>query len=174
MCTTKLILVSSFLFFTFSFSAHKHIIRPAVGDMAPDIVMVNSNGDSISLSSLRGKVVLIDFWASWCRPCRVENSVIQKVYLQYHDSQFDIGEGFEVFSVSLDTDSSAWRKAIHNDRLTWPQHVSDFKKWDSPIVTQYNFRYLPHNLLIDKTGVILAKGIYGDKLTEILTSHLAE
>ena len=158
----------------FNISARQHIIRPAVGDIAPEIEMANPDGKLLTLSSLRGKVVLIDFWASWCHTCRVENNRVRQAYQKYKSKHFDSGKGFDVFSISLDENPSIWMKAISNDRLEWPNQVCDFKKWDSPIVQTYNFRFLPHNLLIDSSGRILAKGLYGNKLEEFLAAHLAE
>ena len=155
-------------------SALQHIIRPAVGDQAPEIMMANPEGEMLMLSNLRGKVVLVDFWASWCRTCRIENNSIRRAYQKYKSKNFDSGKGFDVFSVSLDEDQSIWRKAIINDKLEWKNQVCDFNKWDSPIVQTYNFRFLPHNVLIDSSGKILAKGLYGNKLEEFLAAHLAE
>lgn len=174
MIFSKSLLASALIGFSFLISAHKTIIRPAVGDVAPEISMRNAAGDTISLSSLRGKVVYIDFWASWCGRCRVENKIIRETYHNFNSEKFSIGDGFEVFSVSLDTDSTQWVRAIQKDQLSWKNHVSDFKKWDSPIVEKYNFRYLPHNLVIDQDGIIVAKGLFGTKLEEFLSSHLAE
>jgi thiol-disulfide isomerase/thioredoxin len=155
-------------------SARQHIIRPAVGDQAPEIVMANPSGKMLQLSSLSGKVVLIDFWASWCRTCRTENTIIRQAYHKYKAHSFDSGRGFDVFSVSLDDDREIWMKAIFDDKLVWPNQVCDFKKWDSPIVQTYNFRFLPQNVLIDSSGKILAKGLYGKKLGEYLAAHMAE
>ncbi|MGB0850831.1 MAG: TlpA family protein disulfide reductase, partial [Bacteroidia bacterium] len=168
MSFSKSLLASALIGFSFLISAHKTIIRPAVGDIAPEISLRNINGDTISLSSLRGKVVYIDFWASWCGRCRVENKTIREAYKNFNSKKFSIGNGFDVFSVSLDTDSSQWDRAIQKDQLIWENHVCDFKKWESPLVEKYNFRYLPHNLVIDNQGVIVAKGLFGSKLEEFL------
>ncbi len=149
-------------------------IKPAVGDIAPEIVLNDPDGNEIKLSDLRGKVVLVDFWASWCRTCRIENNNFTKAYNEYKTKTFDIGEGFEIYSVSLDKDVNVWKKAIYNDRLSWKYHGSDFKKWDSPLVEAYNFKYLPFNVLIDKNGKIIAKGLFGNKLEQQLKAHLAE
>lgn len=170
----KLVLITLLMLVVTAFKSDTHIIHPAIGEMAPDIALKNPYGEILTLKSLRGKVVLIDFWASWCRSCRIENHSVRKAYNKYKDSNFDIGEGFEVYSVSLDSDASIWQKAIKNDRLDWKYHVSDLKKWDSPLVELYNFRYLPHNVLIDSNGRIVAKTLIGDQLHTTLANHLAE
>lgn len=162
------------LFFTLAFTTSVNVIKPAVGDQAPEIAMKGIDGNVLKLSNLRGKVVLVDFWASWCRTCRVENTSYTQAYSKYKDRKFKSGDGFEIFSVSLDTDAEVWQKAIKNDRLAWKHHVTDLKKWDSEIVTTYNFKYLPHNLLIDKNGKILAKGLFGQNLHEFLVTQLAD
>ncbi len=169
----KIFLSISLLSF-FSFTQTLNDIKPAVGEMAPEISMAGINGQTLKLSSLRGKIVLVDFWASWCRTCRIENNTYTQAYSKYKNRQFKDGDGFEIFSVSLDTDPTIWKKAIINDRMTWANHVSDFKKWDSQIVTTYNFKYLPHNLLIDKNGKILAKGLFGKNLEDFLVTRLAD
>lgn len=170
----KLVLITLLMLVVTAFKSDTHIIHPAIGEMAPDIALKNPYGEIMTLKSLRGKVVLIDFWASWCRSCRIENHSVRKAHNKYKDSNFDIGEGFEVYSVSLDSDASIWQKAIKNDRLDWKYHVSDLKKWDSPLVELYNFRYLPHNVLIDSNGRIVAKTLIGDQLHTTLANHLAE
>lgn len=135
--------------------------------------MISNTGETLTLSNLRGKLVLVDFWASWCRTCRIENNGIRLAHSKYKNYIFKNGKGFEVFSVSLDKDAEVWNKAILNDKLTWKYHVSDFKKWDSPVVEAYNFKYLPFNVLIDKDGVILAKNLFGHKLEEELAKYSA-
>ncbi|HAY88909.1 MAG TPA: TlpA family protein disulfide reductase [Bacteroidetes bacterium] len=170
----KLLLITLMLLVVMAFKSDQQVIHPAIGDPAPDIALKNPQGEIMTLKSLRGKVVLVHFWASWCRSCRIENHAVRRAYSQYKDSSFTIGEGFEIYSVSLDSDSTVWRKAIKNDRLDWKHHVSDLKKWDSPVIESYNFRYLPHNVLIDSKGIIVAKSLLGDQLQAYLSSHVAE
>ncbi len=167
-----LMCLSAVATFAFTYVATDSI--PAIGDDAPEIAMTGLKGDEMKLSDLKGKVVLIDFWASWCRTCRVENKNITAAYKKYKNENFDIGNGFEVYAISLDSDPALWETAIANDNLSWKYHVSDLKKWKSPVVDDYNFKYLPHNLLIDENGKILAKGLFGKKLDEFLASHLAD
>lgn len=153
-------------------SSHQQVIKPAVGDKAPPIVIQSPEGKTFRLSDLKGKVVLIDFWASWCRTCRIENASIKQTYSNYKNRSFDIGSSFEIFSISLDKDKSQWIKAIENDRLYWDYHGSDFKKWDSPLVESYNFKFLPFNVLVDGNGTIVAKNLWGNKLKEFLSKHV--
>jgi peroxiredoxin len=133
------------------------------GGEAPEIELNNPEGKPVALSSLRGKVVLIDFWASWCKPCRVENPNVVKMYNKYKS------KGFEIYAVSLDKDKDAWVKAIKDDQLTWP-HVSDLQFWNSAAARLYNVNSIPHTVLIDRDGKIVANGLRG----EALESKLAE
>lgn len=139
----------------------------AVGAEVPDIVLPNPDGESVSLSSLRGKVVLIDFWASWCRPCRMENPNVVAAYNKYKD------HGFEVFGVSLDKDKNSWIQAINDDQLHWTQ-VSDLKFWNSAVVPLYNIKGIPLALLIDEEGKILAKNLRGPQLEAKLEEVLMQ
>ena len=121
-----------------------------VGEVAPDIALPNPDGEVMKLSDLKGKVVLLDFWASWCGPCRRANPHVVKTYNKYKD------KGFTVFSVSLDRpgQSERWMRAIEQDKLTWPFHVSDLKYWNSAPAATYGVRGIPKTFLIDKNGVI--------------------
>jgi peroxiredoxin len=137
----------------------------AVGQAAPDITLPSPDGKNVSLSSLRGKYVLIDFWASWCGPCRQENPNVVRMYNKYKD------KGFEIFGVSLDESRDKWLKAIAMDKLTWP-HVSDLKGWSSAAAQLYNIQAIPQTLLLDKEGKIIAKNLRGKALEEKLASLL--
>jgi len=140
--------------------------KTAVGAISPDITLPDPEGNQRSLSSLRGKVVLIDFWASWCGPCRKENPNVVRAYGNYKD------KGFEIFSVSLDKDKDSWLKAIAADKLTWPNHVSDLKYWKSAGASAYGVTSIPYTVLIDKEGKIVAKKLRGDALERKLSELL--
>ncbi|MGB3946864.1 MAG: TlpA disulfide reductase family protein [Bacteroidia bacterium] len=130
----------------------------SMGAVAPEITMNTPDGKPLSLSSLKGKVVLVDFWASWCGPCRAENPNVVKAYEKYK------AKGFDIFSVSLDKDAEKWKAAIIKDKLTWNSHICDFQQWQSPVVKLYNFKGIPYNVLLDKEGKIIAKNLRGEDL----------
>jgi peroxiredoxin len=140
----------------------------SIGAAAPDITLPTPDGGMLSLSSLKGKVVLIDFWASWCGPCRKENPNVVKTYNKYKD------KGFTVFSVSLDKDKDSWVKAIKADNLSWTNHVSDLKYWQSSVVKLYNFNAIPQTFLIDANGKIIAKNLRGEMLDQKLQEVFAK
>lgn len=136
--------------------------KTAVGVMAPDFTMNDPEGKPIQLSSLRGKVVMIDFWAAWCGPCRKENPHVVKLYQQYHD------KGFEILGVSLDRTKEEWVEAIRQDQLTW-LHVSDLQYWQSSAARLYSVSSIPQTYLLDKDGKIIAKGLRSEGLAAKLS-----
>lgn len=126
--------------------------------LAPEIKLNTPDGEPITLSSLRGQYVLIDFWASWCGPCRKENPNVVRIYNKYKN------KGFTIFSVSLDKDANAWKAAIEKDGLIWPNHGSDLMQWESPLPRIYEFNGIPYTVLVDKEGYIIGAGLRGPAL----------
>jgi thiol-disulfide isomerase/thioredoxin len=135
--------------------------RLGPGKQVPEIVLPGPDGDTVTLSSLQGHYVLLDFWASWCAPCRQENPNLVKAYKKYHD------RGFEIFQVSLDRTREAWIKAIEQDQLTWV-HASDLLMWNSAVVPVYNIQGIPMNYLLDPEGRILEMNLRGEHLQQRL------
>jgi len=140
----------------------QHVVNSSGNFAAPEIALNNPDGVELKLSSLKGKYVLIDFWASWCGPCRRENPTVVRLYNKYKD------KGFTVFSVSLDDNQEAWKGAIEADGLVWPNHVSDLLKWNSPLPQLYGFSGIPHTVLLNTEGNIIGVGLRGESLEQKL------
>lgn len=143
--------------------------RTAIGAVAPDFTQKDPSGKPVKLSDFLGKYVLIDFWASWCGPCRSENPNVVKAYKQFKN------KNFEILGVSLDNPNakSAWLKAIETDKLTWPQ-VSDLQGWKNSAARLYGVQSIPQNFLLDPKGVIVAKNLRGEQLIATLNTVLNE
>lgn len=134
------------------------------GSGAPEIILPDTSGTMSALSSLRGKYVLIDFWAAWCTPCREANPQLREIYEQYRDC------GFEIYGISLDRTRDQWIQGIHEDDINWIQ-VSDLRFWNSPVVSLYNIQGIPHAVLVCPDGLIIQKNISLPELREFLSSR---
>ena len=140
--------------------------QPKVGSKAPDINLPNINGGSTSLSSLKGKVVLIDFWASWCGPCRINNKKVLPVYNKYHD------KGFEIFGISIDDNKVPWVKAVKQDKSEWIQVIDTKAATGNELTQTWNIQYIPSTFLIDKKGMVVAAGLEKGELETLLKKML--
>ena len=142
------------------------MIATTQGQEAPEINQPSPDGTNIALSSLKGKIVLVDFWASWCGPCIKEMPNVVKAYAKYKD------KGFEIYGVSLDAEKERWVNAIKKEGMTWPQ-VSDLKQWDCQPAKQYGVTSIPATFLLDKEGKIIAKNLRGEELEKAIENALA-
>ena len=140
------------------------------GNKAPEIKLPGIKGDTISLSSLKGKLVLIDFWGTWCAPCVEEQSELARLYKKYKPASFTNGRGFEIYGVALEAKKPNWENFVAKNKIAWIQ-VSDLKFWRSPVAKTYNIQELPFNVLIDGKGVILAKNLHGMDLEKEIVKY---
>ncbi|KAF2507115.1 TlpA family protein disulfide reductase [Flavobacterium zhairuonense] len=161
----KTLLVIGFLCCVIT-SSKAQVVGVDVGDIAPEIELPDTKGNVVSLSSFRGALVLVDFWASWCGPCIKEQPVLLKLHNAYPEKLF-------IYGVSMDTKKPLWTGAIAKGKLPWT-NVSDLKYWSSPVVSAYMLQSVPLNFLIDKNGIILAKNIHGKALEDMVNGLLAK
>ena len=142
-----------------------------IGEKAPEIVLPSLSGDSVSLSSQKGKVVLVDFWASWCAPCVEEQPELKKLYNQFNKQETT--KKFEIFGVSLDSKKPAWKAAVKKYDIKWIQ-VSDLKFWTSPVAKTYEIEALPFNVLLNKEGTIIGVNLHGKELEAAVAAGLSK
>ena len=159
----KTLLITAFLCCVIT-SSKAQVVGVDVGDIAPEIDLPDTKGEKVALSSLRGTLVLVDFWASWCGPCIKEQPLLIKLHNSYPDK-------LAIYGVSMDTKKPLWTGAIAKAKLPWT-NVSDLKYWQSPVVGDYMLQSVPLNFLIDKNGIILAKNIHGQALEAKIKEHL--
>lgn len=163
-----ILLIAGIATMAFGFAYQQAPQGTNIGDKAIDLAFTSPEGKTIALSSLKGKVVLLDFWASWCGPCRMENPNIVAAYNKYKDVKFKDAKGFTIYSVSLDQNKAAWTKAITQDNLAWPYHVSDLGGWQSKPAQIYRVNSIPASYLLDANGVIVGKNLRGPALEAAL------
>lgn len=136
------------------------------GDQVPDFSMTLEDGKQVKLSDFKGKFVLVQFWGSWCGPCRQENPFLTQLYQKYHE------KGFEILSIGIENSANSWKKAIENDRLIWPYHTMESGKFNGPLATQFNIKSIPSTFLINPEGVIMGVSLHPDYLERMLSEKL--
>ncbi|ROH87448.1 TlpA family protein disulfide reductase [Chryseobacterium cucumeris] len=159
------------ILFFILFSGYISAQNIEVGKKAPEITMTKADGTSFSLSALKGKLVLIDFWATWCAPCVEEQPQLKTMYSTY--SEQIKNNQFEIVGVSLDKNKESWQKAIDRFQITWIQ-ISDLKFWKSPVAKLYEIEELPFNVIIDGQGTIVAKNLHGKELEDFIKKSLTQ
>ncbi|HNE50606.1 MAG TPA: TlpA disulfide reductase family protein [Chitinophagales bacterium] len=168
---SKLISILSLILASIGFAVAQ---MPAVGTKAIELNYKTPEGLDLSLSSLKGNMVLLDFWASWCGPCRRNNPAVVALYKKYQNKKWVKGvKGFTIYSLSLDQNAEAWKQAIQQDGLIWPNHVSDLRGWNSDGAAKYGVRSIPQTVLIDETGFVLAINPGHELIEQLVNKKLA-
>jgi peroxiredoxin len=142
------------------------------GMEAPDFSLPGADGQQIRLSGLEGNIVLLDFWASWCTPCRKVNPELVELYKKYHDANFKEANNFTIFSVSLDKNKQKWLKAKEEDNLLWPHHAIDPRAEELPVAKKYGVASIPASFLIDEEGIIIGVDLEPDEIKDILDKRI--
>jgi len=162
----KKLLLSGILLFSIEFISAQHL---KLNEEAPDIHLKTFQGNNFKLSSLKGKVVLLDFWATWCAPCVEEQPFLKAIYTE-HEKAVQAGQ-FEIVGVSLDKSKENWKKIIDRENINWLQ-ISDLQFWKSPVAKTYGIEELPYNLVLDTSGKIIAINIHGEELKTFIANEL--
>jgi thiol-disulfide isomerase/thioredoxin len=142
------------------------------GEKTPEFSATLIDGKPFNLSDLRGKYVIVDFWGSWCGPCRKANHELVPIYQKYHDAQFQNASGLEIVSIGIEKSENAWKSAIQNDGLVWPYHISSLNEFDSPIAKQYGVKVIPTLYLIDEKGIIIGVDLLAENLDRMFHDRL--
>ena len=144
------------------------------GEVPPNFTGYLVSGDSIQLSDFRGELILLDFWGSWCGPCRKENPALRALYKKFHGKKFKEAKGFDIISVGIESNKKSWLRAIESDQLNWKNHVCDFKRLNSDIALQYGVREIPTKFLLNEKGMIISVNPNFEELDKILSVKLAK
>jgi len=142
------------------------------GELAPQFTAKLADGNSFELADLKGQYVLLDFWGSWCAPCRRENPSIVALYDEFHGKSYTDASGFDVVSISIETNQKAWKRAIEKDGLHWPYHIAQLERFKSPIAVQYGVREIPTKYLLGPKGNILSVNASPKEIATLLQSKL--
>ena len=168
----SIVVIACIAFIAYYFYDYYKIPDSPEGNRVTELSYPGIDGNPISISSLKGNIVLIDFWASWCQPCRYENPELVRLYQQYHPVKFKDAKGFEIYSISLDVNRDSWMRAIANDRLVWKSHVSDLRGWNSDAAEKFGIRSIPSSILIDEKGKIIAKNLTPPEIEHALEKRI--
>ena len=165
-------LICHLLLLGVSFSLFSQDYEPEIGDIAPNIILNSPTELTYSLYSLEGKIVLINFWASWCQECLNETSNLRNLYEEFKDQEFINGTGFEIYNISLDINKESWLRMMNLFSINWTYNVSDLKGWNSKPALVYGIEDIPANVLIDGEAIVIDKNIFGENLRAKLESLL--
>ncbi len=166
------IVFTGIVFASWKIYSYYHTPEFSNGDIIPDIRLPNQINDTISLYSLKGNIVLVQFWASWCGPCRFENRELLNLYSKFQNLEMKEGGTFKIFSISVDKDKSSWKKAVEQDKMFWPDHVNDSLDFEKSISKKFNVHSVPSTFLIDQKEMVIGVNLSPMQLEGVLTKRL--